>query len=258
MHLLYHTLGCVPRIIFLSNIITLHTGQFSQLAGNGWDFNAINMRSAWSAFGAGAITGAMAGATFGASLLGSVALAAVTSGALISGMGYASYNVFNGSRGTLGGLGSSMLTGGVMSGAMYGVSNFGMNRPTATVDMQQTSKAIHQDNNTYSSGANNVVQFERLRAGYAANEIFSASRTGTALIHADPSHRAASFLTQQQLAAGRAFTFRGGDGIYRVLLQTKGGLNGNVGIFEYILTPNGFVSHQRFIIGGQYTGFPNQ
>jgi RHS repeat-associated protein len=98
---------------------------FSQLAGNGWNFNAINMRSAWSAFGAGAITGAMAGATLGASLLGSAALAAVTSGALISGMGYASYNVFNGSRGTLGGLGGSMAFGGLTSGAMYGLSNIG-------------------------------------------------------------------------------------------------------------------------------------
>jgi hypothetical protein len=47
--------------------------------------------------------------------------------------------VFNGSRGTLGGLGSSMLTGGVVSGAMYGVSNFGMNRPTPTTNVQQTT-----------------------------------------------------------------------------------------------------------------------
>jgi hypothetical protein len=57
------------------------------------------MRSAWASLGAGAITGAMAGATFGASLLGSAALTAVASGALIGGMGYATYNVLNGSRG---------------------------------------------------------------------------------------------------------------------------------------------------------------
>ena len=108
------------------------------------------------------------------------------------------------------------------------------------------------------SGANNVVQFERLRAGYAADEIIVADRIGTALIKYDPSHRAASFLTQEQLAAGRAFTIRGGDGVHRVLLQTNGKLNGNFGIYEYILTPDGYVSHQRFITGGQYTGFPNQ
>lgn len=35
-------------------------------------------------------------------------------------------------------------------------------------------------------------------------------------------------------------------------------MDGNQGIFEYILNSKGQVIHQRFINGGTYTGFPNQ
>lgn len=112
------------------------------------------------------------------------------------------------------------------------------------------------DENSYS--AHNVVQYEKLKAGYASEEIIHADRIGSALIKSDPMHRAASFISKQQLVAGRVTTIRGNDGVNVILLQTKGGLNETSGVFEYILTPKGYVSHQRFIAGGKYTGFPNQ
>ncbi|ENS9271312.1 MafB family polymorphic toxin, partial [Neisseria gonorrhoeae] len=90
-----------------------------------------------------------------------------------------------------------------------------------------------------------------------AENIIAADRIGSGL-KADTSHRAASFLSQEQLGAGRTFSITGGDGIQRTLLQTKGSLNGQSGIYEYILDSNNKVTHQRFIKGGKITGQPNQ
>lgn len=71
-------------------------------------------------------------------------------------------------------------------------------------------------------------------------------------------HRAASYLSQDQLAQGRAYSFTGGDTRPYTLLQTQGQLNDVNGIYEYISDSLGQVTHQRFIPEGIYTGFSNQ
>jgi len=54
------------------------------------------------------------------------------------------------------------------------------------------------------------------------------------------------------------FPLVGGDNIKRELYQIKGSNNGKKGIFEWIVEPNGDVSHRRFIEDGVITGKPNQ
>lgn len=53
------------------------------------------------------------------------------------------------------------------------------------------------------------------------NEIINAERTSTALSKSDPGHLSASFLTKEQLAAGKVTGIRGGDGIQRTLFKKR-------------------------------------
>ncbi|WP_250655933.1 hypothetical protein [Alkalimarinus coralli] len=64
-------------------------------------------------------------------------------------------------------------------------------------------------------------------------------------------------MSKEQLAAGKVFPIRGGDGVQRTLLQTKGTLDGKSGVFEYLLEPNGTVSHQLFK-KGRINGVPTK
>ena len=91
----------------------------------------------------------------------------------------------------------------------------------------------------------------------AAKIIVEADRVGSGL-KPDSGHRSASFLTLEDLQQGKTFTISGYDKSYKTLLQVNGELNGQKGIFEYILTPEGEVSHQRFINGGIINGIENQ
>ena len=87
-----------------------------------------------------------------------------------------------------------------------------------------------------------------------ANLIVSAKRVGSALNKSDTYHRAASWLTQSQLAKGSVYYINNGK---RILLQVKGELNGKKGIFEYIIDEAGNVCHQLFKPGGLINGKPN-
>lgn len=54
------------------------------------------------------------------------------------------------------------------------------------------------------------------------------------------------------------FPLVGGDDVKRELYQIKGSNNGGKGVFEWIIEPNGDMSHRRFIENGVITGKPNQ
>ncbi|WP_456311534.1 DUF6862 domain-containing protein [Serratia proteamaculans] len=102
-----------------------------------------------------------------------------------------------------------------------------------------------------------LIEQEKKTLSQTAEKILTYNRTGSGL-KADPSHRSSSFLSKEQLEAGKVFTIVGGDGIKRTLLQANGSFNGGNGIFEYIVDPSGSITHQRFISGGVINGMPNQ
>lgn len=138
-------------------------------------------------------------------------------------------------------LANSMLTAGV---AVKGVVDVGK---TTTVKKASGAETTAKD----------LSQFENLKGEYASKEIPNADRIGSGLKD-DPSHRAASFITEEQLAKGRVTSFTGSDNKSYSILQTNGDFNGLDGIYEYILDSTGKITHQRFIEGGKITGFPNQ
>jgi hypothetical protein len=118
------------------------------------------------------------------------------------------------------------------------------------------------------SAATSRAQFERLKADLAQQEILAAEPTGSALKGSGPfsprasgqgldiEHAAPTF-ARDMASEGQHFTIRGGDGVYRNLTQVEGIVNGKSGVFEYIVGPQG-LEHQRFVVGGRITGYPNQ
>jgi len=118
------------------------------------------------------------------------------------------------------------------------------------------------DFHTYFVGGNQVwVHNSCLDPNSVAEAILNAERSGSGLKE-DAGHRAASFLTKAQLAAGKVFSDIGGDGTTRTILQTLGEFQGKKGlekgIYEFILDASGKITHQRFVSGGAITGVINQ
>jgi hypothetical protein len=76
---------------------------------------------------------------------------------------------------------------------------------------------------------------------------------GVCGLKGDIYHRAASYLSESQLAKGIVYDL----GKNKTLLQVEGSLNGKTGIFEYILDEKGQITHQFFKEGGLINGIPN-
>jgi filamentous hemagglutinin len=72
----------------------------------------------------------------------------------------------------------------------------------------------------------------------------------------DLSHASPTF-ARDLISEGRHFSIQGYDGTFRNLSQVSGQVNGQKGVFEFIVGPEG-LTHQRFIQNGKITGFPNQ
>lgn len=103
----------------------------------------------------------------------------------------------------------------------------------------------------------NVALAARHRAELAAAELRGAPAKGSAL-KMDPHHNLPTRLLSQLVHEGRGqhFTIQGRSG-YANLTQVEGKLNGQRGVFEWIVQGE-HLTHQRFIPKGRITGFPNQ
>lgn len=91
--------------------------------------------------------------------------------------------------------------------------------------------------------------------GLVSSPVLGKTRVGSAL-KTDP-HHAFPDIIDNYAGCGQHFPLVGGDGIERDLYQVEGSLNGESGIFEWIVDGDK-VTHRRFIPGGHITGLPNQ
>ncbi|MFW0786625.1 hypothetical protein AAFP35_19190 [Gordonia sp. CPCC 206044] len=91
----------------------------------------------------------------------------------------------------------------------------------------------------------------------AEDIIRDAQRSGSGL-KKDTNHRAPDLVVDEIGTKGKVFDITGNDGVERTLVQTPGELNGVPGRFEWIIEPNGRVSHQFFVRGGSINGIPNK
>ncbi|XHX77654.1 MAG: DUF4157 domain-containing protein [Stenomitos frigidus ULC029] len=107
------------------------------------------------------------------------------------------------------------------------------------------------------NAAHNAAEFEKFKARLAAEELEGAPAKGSAL-KPDSEHRAASWVTDTVAEEGKHFSIKGGDGKTKNLTQLEGNMNGQDGVFEYIVDEKGDLTHQRFIPKGRPNGIANQ
>jgi len=107
------------------------------------------------------------------------------------------------------------------------------------------------------NAAHNTAEFEKFKARLAEKELEGAPVKGSAL-KPDPDHRAATWARDTVAEDGKHFSIKGGDGKTSNLSQVEGNMNGQDGIFEYIVDAEGNLTHQRFIPKGKPVGFSNQ
>ena len=90
------------------------------------------------------------------------------------------------------------------------------------------------------------------------NDVLESVRAGSAL--KNDAHHAFPDIVDNYVGLATKFNLTGGDGKTRRLYQLSGSLNGEPGIFEWIVEPGRpkKVTHRRFIRNGKITGTPNQ
>ena len=99
-------------------------------------------------------------------------------------------------------------------------------------------------------GSFSIVVNHPTGLGPVSNPVTDSIRTGSAL--KPDVHHAFPDIVDNYAGYASRFTITGGDGKERLLLQLEGSLNGEPGVFEWIVDPDPArgVTHRRFIRHG--------
>jgi len=142
---------------------------------------------------------------------------------------------------------STANTGQARAGGVAGNTS-NVIRATTSSNMSRFSSRVQQaQTQTGTNAGGRAVNMTPMTPAEAARIVQNATRVGTAATHNDIYHRAGSFLTESQLASGHTSIMTGQiDGVARTMLSVPGIVNNKSGIFEFIIEPDGTVSHQLF------------
>jgi RHS repeat-associated protein len=113
--------------------------------------------------------------------------------------------------------------------------------PTLRADLSRTRAAAEGAGGVSSGSLDAITNGERIGSG----------------LKVDPFHSAPTWAEPGDIAAnGQEFSIAGADGVSRTLVQSAATVNDIPGRFEWIINPDGTVSHQLFVPGGTINGVP--
>jgi hypothetical protein len=120
---------------------------------------------------------------------------------------------------------------------------------------EKVSERFGKEQKVAPANPQNVAAHEKYKIELSKQEFESAERIGSAL-KSDKFHRSATFGMDSK-DTWYKFDIHGGDGNPYKLFQKAGELDGRKGVFEYILTKDGKITHQCFISNKTVNGQPN-
>src|SRR5690606_30175989 len=114
--------------------------------------------------------------------------------------------------------------------------------------LEMSLKEVRQD--ASKSSVVNCSSFVKIQ-----HPVLDCERVGSAL-KIDPYH-GFDRLVDNFARFAKEFNLKGADSIMRMLYQIEGSLNGEIGLFEWIVEPGKGITHRFFIKNGKITGRPN-
>ncbi|MBO0424012.1 pre-toxin TG domain-containing protein [Enterococcus plantarum] len=155
---------------------------------------------------------------------------------------------------------------GIADVALAGYGTYKGLRPRpGTTKVVVSEKASGANQKVISELESPVLDGQRVGSGATVddvNPIWGKDQKGRPVIEKEfphvPKEHGFPDIVDNYPTVANEFPLVGGDGVNRRFFQIEGSNNGKTGVFEWIVEPNGNISHRRFIDGGVLTGKPNQ